>query len=438
MKEFLLEDNSSDSTFKMSTKANIQSEDFTNSKSNLFEFDIVSDTLKHVYSKSKIRKSLSNTLSIFYSYPLLIVIFSFLIGLIIFGFSMLFIYFKIFNNIMIPILIVLFLTLTFSISMIIIRLYDDMKYKLNYGAKWERKNILQNIGLSLTLIVLIIAAFSLFTFINKLLDYIDEGKIKFDFSQENNGNKSYNYDFILKYIIHCFLIKKFKIEDKSEKVINNFDESTLKNLHKNLIISFIPLFIFCISKIIKIILIEVKYTIPKVIVYSNYFVLIILIFISHIFYEKENYNWLTISIIEIILLSLIYIGYILWIISSVYRLNRDPKDKNFSIYKYDLSVLLLIFGFDLINIIGSSLIYISFMINFLNYADNNEYYDDLENNFLTLKIGFLLSVLSNSYYYGHKMLSNIFRPISLQYAPAKLKKFCIKANKNLAPYIYGI
>ena len=438
MKEFLLEDNSSDSTFKMSTKANIQSEDFTNSKSNLFEFDIVSDTLKHVYSKSKIRKSLSNTLSIFYSYPLLIVIFSFLIGLIIFGFSMLFIYFKIFNNIMIPILIVLFLTLTFSISMIIIRLYDDMKYKLNYGAKWERKNILQNIGLSLTLIVLIIAAFSLFTFINKLLDYIDEGKIKFDFSQENNGNKSYNYDFILKYIIHCFLIKKSKIEDKSEKVINNFDESTLKNLHKNLIISFIPLFIFCISKIIKIILIEVKYTIPKVIVYSNYFVLIILIFISHIFYDKENYNWLTISIIEIILLSLIYIGYILWIISSVYRLNRDPKDKNFSIYKYDLSVLLLIFGFDLINIIGSSLIYISFMINFLNYADNNEYYDDLENNFLTLKIGFLLSVLSNSYYYGHKMLSNIFRPISLQYAPAKLKKFCIKANKNLAPYIYGI
>ena len=438
MKEFLLEDNSSDSTFKMSTKANIQSEDFTNSKSNLFEFDIVSDTLKHVYSKSKIRKSLSNTLSIFYSYPLLIVIFSFLIGLIIFGFSMLFIYFKIFNNIMIPILIVLFLTLTFSISMIIIRLYDDMKYKLNYGAKWERKNILQNIGLSLTLIVLIIAAFSLFTFINKLLDYIDEGKIKFDFSQENNGNKSYNYDFILKYIIHCFLIKKFKIEDKSEKVINNFDESILKNLHKNLIISFIPLFIFCISKIIKIILIEVKYTIPKVIVYSNYFVLIILIFISHIFYEKENYNWLTISIIEIILLSLIYIGYILWIISSVYRLNRDPKDKNFSIYKYDLSVLLLIFGFDLINIIGSSLIYISFMINFLNYADNNEYYDDLENNFLTLKIGFLLSVLSNSYYYGHKILSNIFRPISLQYAPAKLKKFCIKANKNLAPYIYGI
>lgn len=438
MKEFLLEDNSSDSTFKMSTKANIQSEDFTNSKSNLFEFDIVSDTLKHVYSKSKIRKSLSNTLSIFYSYPLLIVIFSFLIGLIIFGFSMLFIYFKIFNNIMIPILIVLFLTLTFSISMIIIRLYDDMKYKLNYGAKWERKNILQNIGLSLTLIVLIIAAFSLFTFINKLLDYIDEGKIKFDFSQENNGNKSYNYDFILKYIIHCFLIKKFKIEDKSEKVINNFDESTLKNLHKNLIISFIPLFIFCISKIIKIILIEVKYTIPKVIVYSNYFVLIILIFISHIFYDKENYNWLTISIIEIILLSLIYIGYILWIISSVYRLNRDPKDKNFSIYKYDLSVLLLIFGFDLINIIGSSLIYISFMINFLNYADNNEYYDDLENNFLTLKIGFLLSVLSNSYYFGHKMLSNIFRPISLQYAPAKLKKFCIKANKNLAPYIYGI
>ena len=439
MKEFLLEsDNSSNSTFKISRKANYEADEISSSKSNLFEFDVVSDTLKHVYSKSKIRKNLAFILSILYSYPLLITILSFLIGLLTFGLSMLFIYFKIFNNIVIPVLFPLILTLIFCICMIVIRIYDDVKYRVNYGAKWERKNILQNIGLSFTLIILTIAAILFYIFFKKLINYTNNKKIRFDIKINNNTKESYYYDFILKYIINCFLIKKEIIKNKEdEEIINEFDISALKNLHKNLIFSFIPLAIFCISKIIKIILIEVKYTIPKAIVYSNFFVLIILIFVSHNFYDKKKYKWLTISIIEIVLLSLIYIGYIFWIINSAYKLNRNPKDKNFAISKYDSGILLLIVVFDLLNVAGSSFIYISFIINFVKYKDNSECYKDLEKTLSTLKIGFLLCVLSNSYYYGHQILSIIFRPISIQYAPVKLKKFYIKANKNLASYIYS-
>ena len=93
-------------------------------------------------------------------------------------------------------------------------------------------------------------------------------------------------------------------------------------------ISFIPLFIFTFNKIIKIILIEVKYTIAKLLVYVNYLFLIILIFILY-FIDKTEFNVFIISIIEIILISLIYIGYIIWIINSIYKLCKNPKDKNF-------------------------------------------------------------------------------------------------------------
>ena len=220
MKEFLLEsDNSSNSTLKMSRKANYETDEISSSKSNLFEFDVVSDTLKHIYSKSKIRKKLAFILSILYSYPLLITILSFLIGLLTFGLSMLFIYFKIFNNIVIPVLFPLTLTLIFCICMIIIRIYDDVKYRINYGAKWERKNILQNIGLSFTLIILTIAAILFYIFFKKLINYTNNKKIRFDIQINNNTKESYYYDFILKYIINCFLIKKEIIKKDDEEVI---------------------------------------------------------------------------------------------------------------------------------------------------------------------------------------------------------------------------
>ena len=432
MSDLLLEkeDETPESSQPLSLKVNVQTDEYSSSKSNLFQFDIVSDTLKHIYSKSKIRKNLSSGLSIFYEYPILIILFSFLIGLLFFGLSMLFIYFKIFSNFMIPIIFLIFLSLFFSILIIIIRVSDDLKNNVNYGAKWERKNILKNIGLSLTLIVLVISAFLFHNFFNKLLNYNEENQI---YNYEDNSNES-AYDFLFQYIINCYLIDEDNIKDEKLKVnFNKQDSSLFKNLHKNLIISLIPLSIFCISKIIKTILIEVKYTIPKFIVYINYFFLIILIFISHFLYDKNNYNWSLISLFEIILLSFIYIGYIMWIVASVYKLSKNPKDKSFAIYKYELGQLFIIFAFDIINMVGSSFIYISFIINYLSYENDDLKYKDISNSLLCLKMGFLLCIICNSYYYGHHLLSLIFRPIALQYAPPKLKEdYYIRANRNLS------
>ena len=427
----------SESSQQISMKANIQTEEYSSSKSNLFEFDIVSDTLKHIYSKSKMRKHLSSGLSVFYSYPILIIIFSFLFGLLFFGLSMLFIYFQICENFMKPKIFLIFLSLFFSILIIIIRVSDDLKNKVNIGAKWERKNILKNIGLLLTLIVLAIAAFFFHHFFDKLLNYNENNDLKLIYKEKANDEKNkYINDFLFQYIINCYLIDENKIEKENLKV--NFENTPninliLKKLHKNLIISLIPLLIFCISKLLKTILIEVKYTVPKFIVFINFFFLNILIFISHFFYDEDNDNWFIISLFEIILISLIYIGYIFWVIVSVYKLNKNPKDKNFAIYKYGLGQLLIIFAVDIINMLGTSLIYLSLIINFISYANDKQKYKDISNSLLSLKYGFLLCIVSNSYYYGHHLLSLIFRPIALQYAPPKLKNsFYIRANRNLS------
>jgi len=440
MSEFLLDKESySENTQKMSTPIGSENEELSSStKNNLFEFDIIADTLKHIYSKSKLKKNLSSALSIFYTYPILIILFSFLIGSFFFGLSMLFIFFKIFENLMKPIIFIILFTLVFCISLIIIRVIDDFKNQGNLGAKWERNNIVKILGISLTLIILTIGAFFFHAFINNLLAYKNKNDILLNYNEikyNNYDKKSFENDFFLIYIINCFLLDKSQIESENSIISNYFGDEILKKLHMSLLISCIPLFIFCFNKLIKVFLIEVKFTIPKFIIYINFFFFIILIFIDHSFFDKNNFNWFIISLIEIILLSLIYLGFILLKINSVYKLNKNPKDKNFTINKFDLGLLFLIFTFDLIDLIGSSLIYMSLLINFINYAYNNETYKDLNNSVLFLRIGFLLCIISNSFYYGHFLLSLIFRPIALQYAPVKLKKFYIRANRNLGSFI---
>ena len=441
MTEFLLEKESlasENSTKNMSLNANIQTEE-SSAKSNLFAFDIVSDTLKHIYTKSKIRKQLSSILSTLYLYPLLILFFSFLIGSLFFGLSMLFIYLRIINNIMTPVIFLIFLSLFFSILLIIIHVVDDIKNKVNIGAKWERKNILKNFGLSLTLITLVIGAFLFHKFFNKISYYSKNNYITVDYSDYSKHNESnYEFDFIFEYIVNCFIFEDNGQINGQNKINIYFSDSTLlKNLHKSFMISFIPLFIFCTTKIIKIILIEVKYTIAKMIVFLNYFFLIILIFVSHRFLgiNEKKKEWPILSLIEIIILSFIYIGYILWTANSVFKLNKNPKDKNFSIYKYDLGQLILIFCFDIINMVGSSFIYVSLLINYISYRSNEIKYKDIQNTFFCLKTGFLLCIISNSYYYGHHLLALIFRPIALQYAPPKLKQYYIRANRNLSSFV---
>ena len=402
---------------------------------NFFEFDIVTDTLKHIHSGSKIRNKLSSFLANFYSFPILIIFFSFFIGLLFLGIPMIIIYLKIFQNFMKPIIFLILISLFFSILIIIVHIIDDKRNKINRAAKWERKNILKNIGLSLTLIVIAVGAFLMHIFFDDIIKYHKNNEIDLNYDENNDKHVEIN-DFIMKYIINCFLLNQTKIKNDKLKVnymINN-STSVMTYLHYSFLIACIPFFIFFMNKLIKAIIIEVKYTVAQLIIFISAFILCSLIFFTHFFYDDQYTNWTVISILEIILLGFIYFGYIYWTIHFIIKFCKNPKDKSFSIHRYDLSQIIIITCIDIMNIIGSTLLYFSILVNFINFVSKNETLNDLKIVLLLLKFGFILTSITNSYYYGHHLLSLIFRPIAIQYTPAKLKKFYIRANKKLSTF----
>ena len=406
---------------------------------NFFEFDIVTDTLKHIHSGSKIRKNLSSYLANFYSYPILVIIFSVLTGSLFFGVPMIIIYLKIFKNFMKPIIFLFLISLFFSILIIVVHVIDDKRNKVNILAKWERKIVFKNIGLTFTLIILVIWAFLMHNFFDNMIEYHEKNEIDLNYDEDGNDDKYVEiHDFIMKYIINCFLFNQTKIKNDALKVKYSINDPALvlTNLHFSLLIACIPFFIFVMNKLIKAIIIEVKYTVAQVIIFINSFILCILIFYTHFFYDDDKYDsWTKISFLEIILLGLIYFGCIYWTLHYICKFCKNPKDKSFSINRYDLCHIIIIILFDIINIIGSTLLYFSILGIFINSADKNGTYNDLKIASILLKFGFLLIAISNSYYYGHHLLSLVFRPIAIQYTPAKLKKYYIRANKRLSTYI---
>ena len=125
MSEFLLDkqSKSSSNSRNIAMDDTLESEEFADTNRNsLFDIDIdrVSDTLKHIYSKSKIKKTLSLILSGLYSYPILIILFSFFIGLLLFGVPMFFIFFKVFENIINPIIFIIIFSFVIFCSLSIV------------------------------------------------------------------------------------------------------------------------------------------------------------------------------------------------------------------------------------------------------------------------------------------------------------------------------
>ena len=424
MSDYLLErEKESTSSYKSKKTGypNSMDNEYGSSKENIFDFYNESneiDNLSKIYTKSKLRRCLCKILAGLYSFPILIIILSFCIGMTLFGIPMLFIYFNILGNIIKPIIFILLFSIFFSIILIIIRIIDDKKTPKNIGAKWERKNILKNLGLSITLMILTVSAFFFHHFFDKIIS--KEGQLELINNSKKDEN-DYCCDFIMKYIIGCYLVEE---ERQYDNQIKESSDEILENLFDDLRISCIPLVIFGFNKIIKIIIIEVKYTFSNLLVFFNFFLLTVLIILFP--YFSKSYRSI-ISIIEIILLSLIFLGYITWTICEIYKLFYNPKDKSFGINKYNCCQILFIFLFYLMNIFGSLWIYFSILFSYFAYINYNL-------QLILLKVGFLLLTISNSYYYGHHLLSLIFRPIALEYIPAPQKKYYKRAYSSFTGY----
>lgn len=150
-------------------------------------------------------------------------------------------------------------------------------------------------------------------------------------------------------------------------------------------------------------------------------------------YEKLiNLKTNVISFFQVIVIGIIYIGYISWVIHNSFNFIKNPKDKNFAIRKYNYFNIIFILLFDLISFLGCSGVFLSILYFYISISFGDENFKKLKFSFTILKIGFLLIIIGNSYYFGHHLLSMIFRPISIQYTPYELKnKLYVKANRRL-------
>ena len=403
-----------------------------------FDFDTTVDTLEHIYSKSSLRKKLAKILAIFYKYPSYIILFSFLIGLIFFCLPLLLIYFQVFDNFMLAFLIVAIINLILCFTQIAIRCFDDKTNNVGITPKWERKNIIISIGLILSLIIFIVGIYYLETFFDDVLRYYNDDKLKIIYEKEDgdDNDKIFINDFFIKYMVNCFLLNMKKIKNNDAHVTNYISYySIITELINKLKLAAIPFLIYSFNKLIQTIIIQIKYTIPKLIFFSSIFCLCILMIIKNSLYkEKEEIFYL--SFIQMTLIILITFGYLSWCVSCMWRRYKKPKDKNFAIEKYEPSQLILIFIFDLMNIISILAMFISVLLNYINFNNKDETFKDLTIVVYLLKFGFLCFILSNSFYYGHYFLSLIFRPIALQYAPIKLKDNYVRNSKNLSTYVF--
>ena len=405
-------------------------------KDDFIKFDKVKETLKRIRPRSILKRNLSFVLYKLYSCQISIIIFSLLLGFLTLGLPLLLIYKGSVTNSIFPILFVCIFTLIFSILLIVIRFMDARKNYQIIIAKWERKNILKNIGISITLIILIVSVSLAINAYSKIIFYLNTEAIILDLNDSGLSNEII-YDFFFKYIFHMICFDPSKINENIEKYKIKYyfsDEDYIGILRNKFMALLIPLMIISFNKSIKCFLVEVKYPLEQFLFFFGSFLFFLFnIVINN--YEKEKlleFNINIISCFQIILIGIIYIGYNSWTLHISFRFIENPKDKNFAINEYFFFNQILILLFDLLSLLGSTFSFFSFLFFYLSIYFGNENFKNLKRAFNILKIGFLLIIIGNSYYFGHYLLSMIFRPISIQYAPYELKnKSYIKANRRL-------
>ena len=378
--------------------------------------------LKKVKSRSKFKSFLAHSLGIFHKYPLLLIVIEIILGLIlVFLPIFLIIYSNLFNiNIIISFFIITSFSFIYSLSIIIIRILDDKKNNLFSLVKWQRNNIMKNFGLCITILILILVEY----FIFKLYK-----EIKYEYEYDVYiGNYNKHIPFFNKLIndLYNYTYNNNTFFDNLNRNYIN-DNNAVNNINEvitnNLFYASIPLLLLSFSKIIKIILINLKYSIEQFIFYLN----VSLFCILNIILYKFTITHVIIDIIQLMCISLILIIYDVWIVHAFIKKIIYKNDKDFGIRNYNKKQLFIILLFDFLLFSGTSLIFLGFA---LYYIFGKEKFEFIKYFF---EIGFGLDTLGLRYYYGHYIMKMILKPISFEFVPSEIKNenyLKVKINKK--------
>jgi len=377
--------------------------------------------LKRVKSRSGFKSFLAHSLGLFHKYPLLLIGLEIILGLILIFLPIyLIIYSSLFNiNIIISFFIITSFSFIYSFSIIIIRIVDDKRHNLFSLVKWQRNNIMKNFGLCITVLILILIEYFIFKLYKEIKHEYD-GYI----GNYNNNNMSF-FNKLINDLYNFTYNRNATIYNLNLNYIN--DNNNANNIAgvitNNLFYASIPLLLLSFSKIIKIILIKLKYSIEQLIFYLNISFFCILNIILYIF--KITYS--IIDIFQLICISLTLIIYDIWIVHAFIKKIIDKNDKDFGIRNYNKNQLFIIILFDFLLFAGTSLIFFGYV---LYYIFGNEKIEFIKYLF---EIGFGLDTLGFSYYYGHHIMKMLLKPISFEFVPSEIKNenyLKVKINKK--------
>lgn len=411
----------------------------SNSISSTNELDDIYEMLMFTRVKSCYKESLIKILAKIVRHQPLIIIFSFIIGIIFFATPFIFIYIQLFENYTIPLFIICGFGFLISLLFIIIPCIDSKKYKYTLSTKIERKNIIKNIGNILFYLTLIVSIVFMYFFYENFLND-KEKNIKFDYESDRYiyDSKNLPADFIFKFIICSLLVdfdKTLVIKNKKIKMI--YDDININKLRYDFINICIPLIVVVFFSLLKVFLIEVRQTIEKTIVFGALLILLVFqCFINSNELEDLKDKKLTVSsFFQVSLIAIILIGYILWNINYTLLFLKKRKDKNFGIRRYKRCFIITTIIIDIITCAGYTVATLSLFYCFTAFYDKKENgaeFRHLYTSFSELKYGFIPIIFGNSYYFGYYFLAMIFRPISSEFVPYELKNnHYVKAKRRL-------
>ena len=288
----------------------------------LCQKESISSILKKVRSRSSIKTFLAHSLSKFHKHPLTLITLEIFLGVIFVGLPVYLInYLDLFKNKIITFFVITILSLIFSSGLLIVRIVDDKMHNLSSLAKWQRNNIFSNFGISLNLLILILPIFFMFNLYNKM-------------------NK-----FLLRYVIedmkisylNCILIDIFYFfPENKDSIFTNFVKKDVSRkgkafyriVNNEIFFASASLLAICFCKILKGILIKIKFIVEYMLFYMFLFSFCILNIIQRF---KDNVdtlnNWLSLG--QFICMSLSLFIYDVWIIHDSITKILKNKEKCF-------------------------------------------------------------------------------------------------------------
>ena len=206
------------------------------------------------------------------------------------------------------------------------------------------------------------------------------------------------------------------------KILFNFgklnEEEITKKIKFRIYMVVLPLLFISFFTFIKVLFVKVKRFWSKFFCSLLSFVNILYFIVTNVITIDTSlqyiFDYIQFSLIGLFLLSKISA----WLLYNIRQLCKR-KDSSFQFRRLPIRYITLYFLIDCINLTGYCILLVGVIISFESIS--NESRNKISNIFLCGETAFVFLSVSNALYFGHFFLELLYKPIAVEYIPAKLK-----------------